>query len=505
MYRAMIIDDEEIVRWGIRDLIDWEAEGFELCEDGHDGRDGLRKLLADRPDLALVDIKMPGIGGIELIRSAREAGFQGHFVILTGYSEFEFARAAIPLGVEAYLLKPVDEDELRSCVGEVHDALEAGQREERRHSADAEAAKEELIRRILLRGGTREELQKQMADQGLVFEEILCVAILAEKETEKEEAVSFLERGNYFLQDTSLYRKWIPEDGRIVLISGGTDYRTWVKALSLRNERLKAKYGTGLLIAVGNNVGGWYDLCHSYRFAKSLLEQEFLLGHYDVMSILSIEEQQKKAENPPAEYFLMLAEVGDLEGIREGVEKFRVWCIRNLVKEADVKVQVLYNLMAIRSSVEKKYGIRENDLAEQMEELNRAGQLNRVLELYSAVLEDICIRIGKAGSDTVIKRMYYYMEKNYSQEMKLESFARMFNYSANYLGKIFRKEIGDSFNNILDSIRITNAKRLLEDTDLKVYQISEQVGYKNIDYLKFRKYVGVSPKEYQKEIADRTG
>lgn len=84
----------------------------------------------------------------------------------------------------------------------------------------------------------------------------------------------------------------------------------------------------------------------------------------------------------------------------------------------------------------------------------------------------------------------------------MESFAKMFNYNSNYLGKIFRKEMGDSFNNILDTIRIANAKRLLLETDMKVYQISEQVGYSNIDYfyLKFKKYVGISPKEYKKEM-----
>ena len=74
MYKAMIIDDESIVRWGLRDLMDWEAEGFGLCEDGVDGRDGLEKLLADRPDLVLVDIKMQGISGLELIHSGRESG-----------------------------------------------------------------------------------------------------------------------------------------------------------------------------------------------------------------------------------------------------------------------------------------------------------------------------------------------------------------------------------------------------------------------------------------------
>ena len=504
MYKAMIIDDEEIVRWGIRDLIDWEAEGFALCEDGHDGRDGLKKLLESKPDLALVDIKMPGISGIELIRAAREAGFAGHFVILTGYSEFEFAKAAISLGVEEYLLKPVDEDELCGCARKVREKLDGQLEEARRRNAGEEAAREDVLRKVLLHMGSREELKEQMAGYQISFgEESLCAAILAD--SADEGADSYMERTAYFLRDSSLYREKVAMDGRIVLISCGDDYKCWVKKLSARNERMKARYGRGLVIAVGNNVGYWYELCYSYKFAKTMLDQEFLLGHYDVLSIQAIEEQQKRAENPPAEYFLMLVEVGDLEGIREGVEKFRIWCIKNLVKETDVKVQVLYNLMTIRNAVEKKYGSCEGDMTRQMEQLNSAWQLERVMELYTEILQDICIHIGRDGSDTVIRRMYYYMEKNYGQDMKLESFARMFNYNANYLGQMFRREIGDSFNNILDSIRITNAKRLLKETDRKVYQISEEVGYKNIDYFytKFKKYVGISPREYQKEVSKR--
>lgn len=572
MYKAMVIDDEEIVRWGIRDLIDWEAEGFELCEDGHDGRDGLKKLLLHKPDLALVDIKMPGRSGIELIRAAREAGFAGHFVILTGYSEFEFAKAAISLGVEEYLLKPVDEDELCGCARKVREELDGQLEETRRRNVGEEAAREEVLRKVLLRMDPREELEKQAADYRISFgNEILCAAILADpadggadsvetarpsgnqtgnagargkaadsveaarmsedqaagaEEWEKradfvetvrpsgnradgakarEKVTVFRDRLTEFLRDSSLYQEKVMMDGRAVLIRCGEDYTNWAKKLSARNERMKAQYGSGLLIAVGNNVGNWYELCYSYQFAKSILEQEFLLGHYDVLSIQSIEEQQMKAENPPAEYFLMLAEVGDLEGIQKGVEKYRTWCIKNLVKESDVKVQVLYNLMSIRNAVEKKYGFCEGDMAKQLEQLGSARQLEHVMELYTAILQDICINIGRDGSDTIIKRMYYYMEKNYGQDMKLESFARMFNYNANYLGKMFRKEVGDSFNNILDSIRITNAKRMLEETDKKVYQISEDVGYNSIDYfyLKFKKYVGISPKEYQKEISER--
>ena len=76
MYKVMIIDDEEMIRWGIRDLLDWEKEGFCFGEDGRDGKDGLNKLMKYDPDLTLVDIKMPGMGGIELIQEARNAGYE---------------------------------------------------------------------------------------------------------------------------------------------------------------------------------------------------------------------------------------------------------------------------------------------------------------------------------------------------------------------------------------------------------------------------------------------
>lgn len=310
----------------------------------------------------------------------------------------------------------------------------------------------------------------------------------------------FREKAEAFLQDESLYFQKTSIDGCIAIVSGGLDYKSWAELLAARNERLVRRFGSGLLIGVGHNVNKWPDLCYSCEFARFMLEQKFLFGHYAVLSISTMEEQQKIAENPPVEQFVMLIEVGALEEIRECAEKFKTYCISHLMKEMDIKIQILYNLMLIRGRLEKKYGNLDSSAARLTEELNQAQELNRLVELYVQIMQDLCRQIGSDGADMVIKRMYYYMEKNYDQDLKLESFAKMFNYNSNYLGKIFRKEIGDSFNNALDTIRIANAKRLLSQTDLKVYQISEQVGYRNIDYfyLKFKKYVGVSPKEYKK-------
>lgn len=503
MYKAMIIDDEPVVRWGIRDLIDWEAEGFCLCEDGKDGRDGLAKLLLNVPDLVLVDIKMPGQNGLELISAAKEAGFYGYFIILTGYSEFEFAKSAISLGVEEYLLKPIDEEELSLSVRKVKGKLQRREEEARRQIANESAFREEVLRKILLNLEGRESLKQQMEQCKISFENgIFCAAILAERGGMAPEGSGiFTGKMGEFLRDTTLYFHKTMIDNKIVLIQSGVDGRKWAQVLAKRNERIREKYGNALLVAVGNNVGNWYDLCFSYEFAKFMLDQEFLLGQCDVLSIRTIEEQQMKAENPPAEYFVMLIEVGDLEGIQNSVEKFKTYCIRHLMKETKIKMQVFGNLTAICASIEKKYNVRAGDLMKFGEELGHAQQLESMMELYAKILKELCIKIGRDGLDTVVKRMYYYMEKNYGQEMKLESFAKMFNYNANYLGKIFRREKGDSFNNVLDSLRIANAKRLLVETDLKIYEISEQVGYKNIDYfnLKFKKYTGLSPTEYKKK------
>ena len=123
MYRVMIVDDEPTVRNGLKSLVDWNAYGFEVCAEAEDGVEGLEKIMNYRPDLVMADIKMPELGGIEMIQEARNQGFSGKCVILTGYSDFDFAKQAIKLGVEAYLLKPIDDDELTECVEKIRQEL----------------------------------------------------------------------------------------------------------------------------------------------------------------------------------------------------------------------------------------------------------------------------------------------------------------------------------------------------------------------------------------------
>ena len=108
MLRAMLVDDEPLALEGLKLLINWQAEGFEICGECASACEALRKLPDANPDLIVTDIRMPGMSGLELLHAARQAGFDGQFVIVSGYSDFQYAKKALQLGVAGYLLKPVE-------------------------------------------------------------------------------------------------------------------------------------------------------------------------------------------------------------------------------------------------------------------------------------------------------------------------------------------------------------------------------------------------------------
>lgn len=108
--------------------------------------------------------------------------------------------------------------------------------------------------------------------------------------------------------------------------------------------------------------------------------------------------------------------------------------------------------------------------------------------------------VGYSSGENVMDEVLYYIHHNYRDNLKLESIAPLFGYNSSYLGKIFSKKLGINFNAYVDTVRIDEAKKLLANNALKVYEIADLVGYSNVDYFhkKFKKYVGTSPAEYRK-------
>lgn len=508
-FTGMIIDDEKIVREGICQLIDWEAEGCRLLPSKKDGREGLVGILEEKPDLVLIDIKMPGLSGLEVIREAKNQGFEGHFIILTGYSEFEYAKSAISMGVDGYLLKPIDEDELLQYVRQVKKELEEKAYLNSYHSKNEEKAKQELLRRIVLNEDSVENLRRDIGLYQLPLEGgCLCVAVCRDEEGKGEkEGSSFREKVIRLIEGDSACIGMFFLMGVAVLVAKSVTYQQWKNRMEKRNKRLAGFYGSGFKIAIGNNVHSWQELFCSYESASYLLEQSFIFDQDEILTIDLICSLEESREAVSVEYLEMLIEVGEAEGIHRAMEMFRDYCAWHMLKSAEIKILLVQELLQLQVRLGKKYvsdALSSKNLQPLIHRIMGAEDMKSLLECFEKALTSLSQEIGTGGSGNIIRRVYYYMEKNYDKDLKLETIARNFNYNSAYLGKLFRKEMGESFNNALDIIRITNARRLLKETNLKVYQISEQVGYGSIDYfyIKFKKYVGISPKEYRKNLKE---
>lgn len=502
MYKLMIIDDEPVVRAGLKLLIPWSDYNFELCAEGVDGKDGLKKLLEHSPDLVLVDLKMPGMTGIELIREAKKQKFMGKFIILTGHSDFEFAKSAISLGVRAYLLKPIDENELRENVIELLAELEAKKNLDDYYTLSEIKARQVVLRRLLQPSEDKESIGREINLYGMDFKyNKFCVAILSKKAEDIGQGMSFSLELIEAIQKGVLNIDTVYVDNHLVLICKGSSYTELRKHLLNYYDKAMMENKDDLFIAIGHDVANWEDINFSYEFARLLTDNKFLYKDMDSICIDDLKANHIDSEGYYADHLCELIEIGDREAIRERLRDLKEMYKSRIAKETEIKVQVIHNIVLLHGILEKKYPDRVAeyhgfDLV--TNGIKKSDSLENLMQQVSRYTMEVTDKIGITTTDNIVKRVLAYMERNYVQDLKLEDIAKIFSYNSAYLGKVFKKVVGESFNNVLNRIRVDNAKRLLSESDLKVYQISEQVGYSNTDYFytKFRKYVGLSPKEY---------
>ena len=148
MYQVLIADDESIIREGIKCLFDWESLGYTIAGEAANGETAYQQILALQPDIVLLDIRMPGMSGLDVIREARAQGFTGKVIILSGYSDFKYAQEAIRYGVQYYLTKPIDEDELEEILRSIKENLDKAAATANTREHYREKARETIIRQI---------------------------------------------------------------------------------------------------------------------------------------------------------------------------------------------------------------------------------------------------------------------------------------------------------------------------------------------------------------------
>lgn len=524
METLFIADDEFSIREGLKCIIDWESLGFQLCGEASNGDDALAQILALNPSLVLLDVKMPKLHGTEVIRLAREAGFQGKCIILSGYSDFKYAQEAIKSGVRFYLTKPLDEDELYEAVNEIRNLIE----QEKEHSENLNALKSraknvilyELITNTLSAPLSQDDAEhlRLIADS---YQIVIC------EDFNKQDATApytFAELLKVTNKENNIFEHIEADNKDIVLLKGTHGLNKLAEFLANFEYRpLQDGSPMGsMFITYGRPVSSLEEIHLSYEDALTLLGRRFFcaqkqhaLGYEDLPKELA-----KTSEAPPHSGFLALD--GDL--FADFVNRFidyiqsynRKMVVETLSELEDTMMQVeddINNIklfltdiyLQIREKMNQNYSSAEIPFEANstvIDFINNQNYLYEIIRFLSEQFEMIMNATGNPSRDTILDDILFYIDHNFTNNIKLETIAPLFGYNSAYLGKIFNKTVGESFNSYIDHRRIDYSKELLLENRLKVYEIAEQVGYKNVDYFhkKFKKYVGESPAEFRKRM-----
>lgn len=516
MYTVFISDDESSIREGLKCIMDWEGLGFTVCGEASNGNDALLEIMAKQPNLVLMDIRMPKMHGIDVIIAAREQGFTGKCILLSGYSDFGYAQTAIRYGVDFYLTKPIDEDELSQAVTKVKETLDKENRNDKYVNQYKLRAKNVILQELLTTSADTagaplsEEDTKQLNLDAEIYQVVIYENFnrkIADLAYNFADLLKITNRGN----QTFEYIKINALD--VILLKGEFALKKFQDFL-IHYEKNPPQKGSpldSLFLAYGQPVKSLDAIHYSYNDALALINRRFFclqgqhtLGYEELPGMhvklkeLTNESLQEYAgqltdhlqtfnRKKVAETLFQLNEY--LYNVSDSLSSIKLFLV-DLYLQIKEKINHVYNTLdipfptnsAIIDLIEKKYYLYE------------------IIRFFSEQFEMIMNATGNSSRDSIIDDIIYYIDHNYQNNIKLESIAPLFGYNSAYLGKIFSKTVGVNFNSYVDYIRINHSKELLLQNKLKVYEISEVIGYKNVDYFhkKFKKYVGISPAEFRK-------
>lgn len=522
METLFIADDENSIREGLKQIIDWEALGFRLCGEASNGKTALSQILVLNPDLVLLDVKMPGLYGTEVIRLARESGFQGKCIILSGYSDFKYAQEAMKSGVRFYLTKPIDEDELYQTVSQIRDELALAKQNSSHLSAYKNKAKsiilQELMENTLPSPLSVEDRHAFGLTAGL-YQVAVCEDLHPLNMPAAHTFADLLQVTN---RDNNLFEHLQIGNRDVLLLKGERGLHKLTELLE-RIDRddsaVKISQDT-MFLTYGRPVALPENIHVSYEDAVALLDQRFfcpsgqhIIG-FETLSTVQKDEILPKEEpvfslSPEylSDYTGRLCDCLSSHNHRMTMDILQELAL-NLERFPDDIPQIRLFLtdlfLQIKEKMSRHYPTLTLPFRNNSEAINfihNSSYLYEILRFLSEQFDAVMYALGNSAKDTILYDVLFYIDHHYKENIKLESIAPLFGYNSAYLGKIFTKNVGESFNAYIDHKRIDRSKELLLENNFKVYEIADQVGYKNVDYFhkKFKKYVGMSPAEFRKK------
>jgi len=464
MYKAIIVDDEKWVVESFRKGIDWNKYGFEVIGSASDGMEAYEMLCALQPDLVLVDIRMPVMGGLELIRKAKQEFTDMEFVVVSGYAEFAYAQKALNYGAAGYCLKPLEEEELSKVLGMIKSRLDRNTRT------------------------------------------VVDIMSVLEDATENGDS-------SQALQDAF---DWDEENGMHVIVFSGkwnsefAKYCSAVLSLSVNRRGCFVKESNlqecfeflnqledidKLDIGISRKVINFEYVNDAIQEAQVAVYQYFLSGQHGL-------HEYKSASRGELRQLIQLI----VKGIDQHDQAAITNCynqMRQLFKKETYNIRHAFYAWSRILDKLYEYGNTEDqyDIENYIELTSLFSGIEEMIEFLCRQSIDVFADSQTNGvvSRSVIKDILSFLENNYNKDISMSTLADKYYLSLSYLCRIFKKEVGMPFTSYLSNLRLAHACILLRSTNMSVYEVAESCGYKDYFYFArlFKRTVKITPSQYR--------
>ncbi|GMQ58581.1 response regulator [Vallitalea sediminicola] len=527
MYKLLVVDDEEIVINAVKFIVSKNFDNVEVVDSARNGREAIEKASNLNPDIIFMDIRMPGINGIDAIKEIKERNSRIQFVILSAYEQFEFAKEAVNLGVKEYILKPINRYKLIDTLNVIINEL--GEKEKKRKKELENIEKLQNILPILESGFIYSILMdKEFGKEVKRYRDLFDLGddggyIMIIEFGEGEKAMSLTNKIGSSVKSQKFYpsiRDMLKYRckcligptmiNRIIVFVANKEhedeYKQRLNAIEMAEDIVKkAKKSTDVEFFIG--IGGYSQieyLHNSYEEALKALRDNSGEHVVHIMDVKEVKDISLDKYNEQCKKLLSSIEVGNtdealllLNKIFDSISKLNPINRKSKMIELIVLIYQMSYTMGIPSDIYIDYSSYLQEVINLEEDKIQRWAIKRTKHIIKMVKEYKQNKVSK-----LIMNAKDYIDKYFSNEITLEEVSKVISISPQYFSRLFKEETGYNFIEYLTNIRIKKSKSLIKNSNKTIKEICYEVGYNDPNYFSrlFKKIVGISPTEYQKDI-----
>jgi two-component system response regulator YesN len=518
MFKVFIADDDPAIVRGLMKVINWEEYGLDISGTAYNGLEALKFIVSSSPDIVITDIKMPYMDGLELISRVKQIAPQTRFIVLSGYDDFIYLKESIKLGIENYILKPVNLEEFAATLANILDKLQNSRLHQTDFDKDMDIIRSNVLYRLVTGSIGEEELNERLMHLNIKLNDgpytICILRVLAYKTNEiisNDLMVKVRRLCNEIIIKHELGLTFCSPEGNILFLiysdKKSVDSFSIRKVLKGCLDAVKNSAHLDLFITMGSSENNWRRLNKCYKKAMDLQQYSIILPPNSILND-EIEKSNSKIQIRKIftfrelNKFIASKDINSLLAYIDGI--FNRICNMEGITPSFVQnsaVEILFLITNNVISAEGGSNILDQELHRPVSDIFKLQSLEEIIKFTKDTAQSIILYLihKQQNFHPVIKRVMDYIRANYSKELSLKCLAYDFNINTNYLGRLFKEELGEYFTDYLNKIRIEKAKELLSKTNKSTREISTIVGYTdpNYFYSLFKKYTGVSPSEFK--------